>query len=386
MIYESLLDAVLMDWSYFSKDPVSSVERGVIGKLRPPEPDIVTAVQGVRRCGKSTLLSQIMTKFNLPRERCFFINFEDPRLSDALDINLLSALIKFADSRVDNQSPRYFFLDEIQNVKEWEKWLRLKVDRPTKDCFIITGSNSTLLSGELATVLTGRHLSIELFPFSLREYLTLRPESSLLEYLKYGGFPRPLQSDEPFQLLRQYFSDIVERDVRRNVSGKSLIQVAKAVFESTGSELSARSLSRRIEVSTDTMINYLNALTQAYLILPCPYFTFSERKRLVRNNKWYPIDCGMMHSISVSESSNIGKSFETIVFHALKAKYKDVYYWRDQGEVDFVVIEGTSPRPIQVSWDGIKDRHKSALLEFASRHPSSLEPIVIDQDNFLNAF
>lgn len=158
--------------------------------------------------------------------------------------------------------------------------------------------------------------------------------------------------------------------------------LAKAVFESAGSELSARSLSRRLETATDTILNYLDALTKAYLILPCPYFTFSERKRMVRNNKWYPIDCGMMHSLSTAGRPDTGKSFETAVFHALRARYRDVYYWRDKSEIDFVVLEGSRPRPIPASWDGLKERHKKALAEFQGVFDRALEPMIVNRDNF----
>jgi predicted AAA+ superfamily ATPase len=102
----------------------------------------------------------------------------------------------------------------------------------------------------------------------------------------------------------------------------------------------------------------------------------------VRNTKWYPIDCGMMHSISSVEKSDIGKSFETAVFHALRVKYGEVFYWREQGEVDFIVLEGNAPRPVQASWDGLRPRHVKAIEEFQTRYPNALDPVVINQDNF----
>ncbi len=380
---------VLKDWSYFDSEPGPSIKREALATLGKLQPDVVLSIQGVRRCGKSTFLTQIMKELELPSERCFFINFEDPRLSDSLSPPLLDALIQYADSTVGADSPRYFFLDEIQSVKEWEKWLRVKLDRPKQDFFIITGSNTSLLNSELATVLTGRHIPIEISPFSLKEYLVLKPKNNLQGYLQEGGFPKPLQIEESPRLLRQYFTDIIERDVMRNVTTRSsitLTQVTKAIFESTGSELSARTLTKKIDTTVDAMLSFLEALSQAYLILPCLYFTYSERKRLVRNTKWYPIDCGMRHSVITSGSSDIGKSFETIAYHALRRKHQEVFYWRETGEVDFVIIEGTTPRPIQVSWDGIKDRHNKALAEFAEKHPRSADPLIITKDNFLELF
>jgi predicted AAA+ superfamily ATPase len=384
MIYQDLLLPVIEDWSFFKRKPEKSIDRTVLKTLPELQADLATVIQGVRRCGKSTLLAQIMMKRKLPRDRCFFVNFEDPRLSDALDPNLLDAIVTFADSKAEGSEPRYFFLDEIQAVKDWEKWLRVKLDRAQQDCFIITGSNAALLSGELGTVLTGRYLPLELFPFNLSEYLKARPEGDLQTFLLEGGFPRALTLEDAPRLLRQYFTDIIERDVRRHVAARSsnlLAQVAKAVFDSAGSELSARNLIKRVDTSVDTMITYLDALTKAYMILPCPYFTFSEQKRLVRNTKWYPIDCALRASVITPAGSDLGKNFETVVFHSLRRTHREVYYWRGEREVDFVTLEGNRPRPIQVSWDGIKDRHKRAVQEFLEHHSNALKPLFITKDN-----
>ncbi len=387
MTYQSLLLPVIEDWSFFKKEPPQSIERNVLKSLPELQPDLATVIQGVRRCGKSTLLAQIMTKRELPRDCCFFVNFEDPRLSDSLDPNLLDAIVSFADAQVGDNEPRFFFLDEIQAVKDWEKWLRVKLDKAGKNHFVITGSNAALLSGELGTVLTGRHLPLELFPFDFSEYLNVKPEGSLEAFLSDGGFPRAQTLENAPQLLRQYFTDIIERDVRRHVAARSstlLAQVARAVFDSTGSELSARKLVKRVDASVDTIMTYLDALTKAYMILPCPYFTFSERKRLVRNTKWYPIDCALRASVLTSGSLDLGKNFETAVFHTLRREHREVFYWRGEGEVDFVVLEGSRPRPIQVSWDGLKNRHKKAMAEFIDTFPNALEPLFVTKENFTN--
>ncbi|MCB0336100.1 MAG: AAA family ATPase, partial [Bdellovibrionales bacterium] len=111
MTYQDLLLPVIEDWSYFKRKPDKSIERTVLRTHPELQPDLATVIQGVRRCGKSTLLSQIMMKRKLPRDRCFFVNFEDPRLSDALDPNLLDSIVAFADSKGGDSEPRYFFLD-----------------------------------------------------------------------------------------------------------------------------------------------------------------------------------------------------------------------------------------------------------------------------------
>jgi predicted AAA+ superfamily ATPase len=139
---------------------------------------------------------------------------------------------------------------------------------------------------------------------------------------------------------------------------------------------------KSVDTSVDTMMTYLDALTKAYMILPCPFFTFSEKKRLVRNTKWYPIDCALRSSVITPAGADLGKHFETVVFHSLRRAHREVYYWRGDGEVDFVILEGKNPRPIQASWDGIKDRHKKAVKEFMEHYSNALEPMFFTKDNF----
>ncbi len=356
------------------------IKRDILLQKIVPEKDLVVAIQGVRRCGKSTLLRQIAHEQGI-LEKAFFINFEDPRLSDILDYRLLDQIVKFHETN-SNSAP-VFFLDEIQNVDQWEKWLHIQLEKK-KRSFVITGSNSTLLSGKLGTSLTGRHLTYEVYPFSFSEYKKIKPETRLVDYLNDGGFPRALSFSAPEKLLREYFSDIIERDVRRHVaarSSQSLSQLAKALFESTGSETSLRKMANIFEISPETVRKYIEAFESAYLCLPCPYFTYSERKSAVRPKKYYPIDLGMHSAIVTKTGMNLGKKLETVVFHSLLKKYSKVFYWKGKGEVDFVVETREGTQPIQVSFDGKDARHIKACAEFLDEHPRSLPPIYISQDN-----
>ncbi len=360
------------------------IKREILMQNIVPQNDLVVAIQGIRRCGKSTLLRQIAHEQGI-LEKAFFINFEDPRLSDILDYRLLDQIVKFHETN-SNSAP-VFFLDEIQNVDQWEKWLHIQVEKK-KRSFVITGSNSTLLSGKLGTSLTGRHLTYEVYPFSFSEYKKIKPETKLVDYLNDGGFPRALSFSAPEKLLREYFSDIIERDVRRHVaarSSQSLSQLAKALFESTGSETSLRKMANIFEISPETVRKYIEAFESAYLCLPCPYFTYSERKSAVRPKKYYPIDLGMHSAIVTKTGMNLGKKLETVVFHSLLKKYSKVFYWKGKGkrdgEVDFVVETREGTQPIQVSFDGKEDRHIKACAEFLDEHPRSLPPIYISQDN-----
>ena len=155
MLEKSKLEQILREWSYWDKEPQKSIFRSLLKNNISLTPDLVLVIQGVRRCGKSTLLSQMMKYKNLPSKACTFVNFEDPRLSQDLNADLLDQIVSFSKEKFQNQKIYYFFLDEIQNVTEWEKWLHKKVERPSNEIYIITGSNASLLSGELSTALTG---------------------------------------------------------------------------------------------------------------------------------------------------------------------------------------------------------------------------------------
>jgi uncharacterized protein len=355
------------------------IARDVIldNQLPALERDLAIVIQGVRRCGKSTLLRQIAARENVA-SRSIFVNFEDPRLSDRLDYRILDDIVAFQEGM--SKKNVYYFFDEIQNVQGWEKWLHVQLERKQR-YFVITGSNSNLLGGKLSTALTGRHLTIELFPFSYREFRRMKPRSNLQEFLTHGGFPRPLASANGDRLLREYFIDIIERDVRRHVGARSTVplsQIAKASFEAMGSELSLRNLAGAFGTTADTVKTYVQAFELAYLSIACPFFTFSEKKSQVRPKKYYPIDLGIRNSVITRGGSDLGKKLECAVLHHLRRSHRAVYYWKGRGEVDFVVETPDGLLPIQVSEGDEKTRHVAAIEEFAREHRGVLSPKFID--------
>lgn len=372
-------------WSCWDGQPSTGVLREVSlpSSLRD---SICLVVQGVRRCGKSTLLRQLIERYELNPRHCVFLNFEDPRLANDLNFEMLEALVTGFRTRHSKVHDLYFFLDEIQGVLGWEKWLRSQLDRPSGNHFVITGSNSTLLSGELGTVLTGRHLTIELFPFSLKEARHLRSDITVEEYLSVGGFPEPLQvGEDGDQLLRQYFNDIVERDIRESVGSRSaapIRQMVQMAYESAGSELSMRRAAAAVGVAVDTATGYMESAESAYLIQRVPFFAFSERKRSNRNSKYYPIDHGLRRAVVRPSSQDRGKTLECAVLLELRRHFGDVFYWRGKREVDFVVEVNKQTIPIQVTWDEPLERHHAALDEFYESFPRSAEARFITVDNF----
>jgi len=385
MISSAALRGILADWSFWDKEPPDTHVR-MVNLPKSLHTDLVLIIQGVRRSGKSTLLTQLPKRYGLPLSQCTYCNFEDPRLLGDLNYRVLSQIVTEARKGHSADVPCYFFFDEIQNVEHWEKWLHTQLERPGKNYFVLTGSNSCLLGGEFATALTGRHLTLELFPFSYAEYHSLFPKRELKDYLLSGGFPKPLSFDAPKKLLQEYFNDIILRDVLKRVHSRhpeSIQQVAQMVFESCGSEVSFRKIAAVTGLTVDTVKSYLMACEQAYLLFQCPYFAYSEKKRALRNKKYYPIDSGLRHAVVSVTGSDLGKSLELLVFITLKKSYQQVYFWSEihKGEVDFVVRDGKSIIPYQVTLIKPEARHEIALDHFFKAFPDASDPKIITLDN-----
>lgn len=382
-----LLD-IAATWSFWDRPIPPSIRRDVAlpTELRD---SLCLVVQGVRRCGKSTLLQQLVTHYDLDPSLCVFVNFEDPRLANALAYPTLDGLVTTFRARHPAAERLWFFLDEIQWVDGWQRWLRTQLDRPAGNVFIVTGSNANLLAGEVSSVLTGRHLTVELYPFALAEVREAHVGTTLETYLDNGGFPEPLLMADGDRLRRQYFHDIVERDVRERLGARSSLairQVVQMAFEAAGSELSLRRVAGATGIAVDTAGSYLEACEAAYLLFSVPYFAFSERKRASRNRKYYPIDTGLRRVVVSRTGADRGKALECAVQLGLRRRFGEVYYWRDRGEVDFVVQRDGRILPLQVSWDGPAERHQRALEDFYEHFPQADEALFVSAESFESTF
>ncbi|AFC99764.1 putative ATPase (AAA+ superfamily) [Methanocella conradii HZ254] len=309
-------------------------KRDILDSIDMKSP-MAVIISGVRRCGKSTLLKQIMKKsksFN-------YFNFEDERaLSfDVSDFERLDEVF----SELNPDASCYFF-DEIQNVPEWERFVRRKLDEGKK--FFITGSNSSLLSKELGTKLTGRHLTYELFPMSYGETLRLTGEqaslSSFSKYFYKGGFPGYIKYDNDM-MLQQIFNDIVIKDVVVRYSLKDPVLVknlAKYLMTNAGNEFSYNGLKKSFDVGTaSTISNFVSYFEDSYLLFTIPKFSYSYKKQLMNPKKAYAIDHGLARANSVSFSADKGRILENIVFLQLRRLYPSIFYFREKNECDFIV-------------------------------------------------
>lgn len=344
MITEEILRAVIKDFQ-----PVNSLRRIVEReKTIPMNSNRIVVITGIRRCGKSTLLKHNIKNFN----EAIFVNFEDIRL-EGFDKNDFLKIEKIATE----DHIKYLVFDEIQNVVDWEKFIRSAHDKGFQ--IFITGSNASMLSRELGTHLTGRHLQLELFPFSFGEYLKLKSldenAENFLLYLHNGGFPEYLQSEEE-DYLRSLAKDIVIRDiaVRRNIKNDHLLmRLLTFLMSNTGKEFSYNNISKLLEIkSVRTTIDYCDYLKESYLIDFLPRFSFSIKQQQMNPQKIYAIDTAMAKSISLSLSEDLGRKLENVVFLMLKRFSIELLYFKDEkSECDFIVKKGNQIcMAVQVCW------------------------------------
>ncbi len=322
-------------------------------------------ISGVRRCGKSTVLLQMLKRMD--NEVVLFLNFDTPQLYgfSLLDFSRL-------DNIIDNQGPTILFFDELQLVEGWEMYVRQKLDEGFK--VVITGSNASMLSKELGTRLTGRHISQELFPFSYREFLNFRglaaTKESLKTYLQTGGFPEFLENEDEEQLAT-LFEDVLNRDIvaRYGIKDvKSLHRLALYLFSNIGNRITATKLKQPLSIkATTTVLSWFSHLELSYLISFLPMFSYSSKAQLINPRKIYAIDLGMVNVISNSITEDLGRKLENLIFLHLRRKYTELFYFDDKGECDFVAMQNSQVvELVQVCYELTPDnlkKEKNGLLQ-----------------------
>ncbi|RKZ02320.1 ATP-binding protein [Candidatus Fermentibacteria bacterium] len=306
----------------------------------------IVVISGVRRAGKSTLLKQFSEKI----ENFHFANFDDERLFDFGLDDFQTMMLAFHK----RSSSKNIILDEIQNIAQWERFVRRIHDEGYK--VFLTGSNAKLLSSELGTHLTGRYVKIKLFPFSFREFLefkgtviseiTTEAKARILvhfdDFLKNGGFPEYLLYKEP-EFLKRTYDDIIYRDIItrhgiRNV--RQFKQLSHYLFSNFTKDLSYNSLKIPLGFSNiTTLTNYIHYLEESYLLFELFSFDYSVKKQRVRPKKIYAIDNKLRNVVSFSFSKDNGNNLENLIFLELKRRGQDIYFYREKGECDFVILD-----------------------------------------------
>ena len=378
---------------------------------------VIKVVTGIRRCGKSTLLKQFqdhLLEEGVSQEQIISINFEDLDYEDLLDYKALYAYIK---ERLCPDKMTYIFLDEIQKVDSFQKAVDSLFIKENTDIYI-TGSNAYLLSGDLATLLTGRYVEISMLPLSFAEYLECSGETgeqALASYLRFGGFPYLTQMENTADKVDTYLEgiyntvvvkDIEDRQLRKNpdpnkrkITDITLLKtIARYLASVVGSPVSVKSVSDYLvssgrKVSPNTVDDYMEALQESFIFYPVERFDINGKQLLKVNRKWYIVDLGLRNHILPKKRYDLGFSLENIVFFELLRRGFKVNVGKNgDAEVDFVaqkqgvlhyyqvtadmINEDTFDREIR-PLQSIKDNYEKMILTMDHMTPGDYEGIKV---------
>lgn len=355
---------ILNDWNYWNRElppivPRNAYDEKIASFLQKDE---VTVLKGIRRCGKSTLLlNQIKTLIvcGVEAKNILFINLEDPRFVNHLDVKLLSQIKDVYLEYLAPTTKPYIFLDEVQNIPFWEKWVNKEYELKLSH-LAITGSNSSMLSGEIASTLSGRYLSVEVSPLSFLEFLEFRQlkidtkldfvnkkielSRAFEEFIKYGGFPKVLEYDvkEKKELFLTYKDSILLKDIVARYKLKNfttLEEIASYLLANTGIIQSTSKIKNNFKISFDMASDYVEYLKNAYMIFEVKKFDYSLKKQNLNDRKYYAADLGLANLYRVGNLQFRGDDLETIVYLELLRRGYKVYYYKTSSnqEIDFLL-------------------------------------------------
>ena len=368
----------------------------------------IIVITGVRRGGKSSLMKLLATditeKYGVPRNNILHLNFEDERFTE-FDVNDFDQVYEIFLEVYHPRGKNYFFLDEVQNVKGWERWVNRLYEFEDIKIFV-TGSNAAMLSPEISTTLTGRNRQLIIYPFSFNEFLSLRKYSLneksfylrekrielkqlFKEYLELGSFPEVLKIRD-ITLLEQYFKDIIYRDIIARYSTRNIKEIKEMTLflaSNIGTVQSYKNLKEIIGVkSLNTIKNYLEILENVFLFFRVELFAYSVKKQIYNPSKIYSVDSALSNSVAFKFSENIGHIYENLVFMELKRINKEIFYWKSKKnqEVDFVIKRGLKiEEAIQVCFSlaekKVRDREIKGLL--AAENELNVNNLVIITDD-----
>lgn len=360
---------------------------------------IIKAVTGVRRCGKSKLLEMYrkwLLEQGVEEERIVSINFEDLDFEDLTDYKKLHTYLK---EHLVKDNMTYIFLDEIQNVEQFPKVVDSLYIKDNVDIYI-TGSNAHMLSSEIATLLSGRYIQIEMLPLSFKEYMISTGSMNdrgikYVDYLQNSSFPYTLelegQSDEIRSYLEGLYNTIVVKDIinHSKISEPMMLKsILKFIFDNIGNPLSSKKIAdtmtssgRRID--TRTVEKYLNALTESYIIYQAKRYNIKGKQYLKTLEKYYVVDIGLRLMLLGSKQIDAGRILENIVYLELLRRGYDVYVGKvDEFEVDFVAQNGKGTTYFQVALsvrdEKTLDRELRSLRAIKDHYPKIL--LTMDDD------
>ena len=367
--------------------------------------DVIKVLTGIRRSGKSVMLKLLMEELKnrgINENQFIYINFENLKYRN---LKNYERLYDFILNKVDDKYKSYYiFLDEIQEVEEWERCVNsLRVDEDFKFDIYITGSNAKLLSGELSTYLAGRYIEFVVYPFSFKEFFEIMKEKNkeidlkeaFQDYVKFGGMPFLHNLDYNFEASMQYLQDlyasIILKDItqRNNIRDTDLLErIIDYVVMNIGNTFSATSISKFFKsenrkVATETILNYIKACEEAFLVYRVARNDLLGKKILNVNEKYYIADHGIREAIMENNQKDINQVLENIVyFEMLRRGYNVKIGKVDNLEVDFVCKKNDETIYIQVSYllasEDTKEREFSVLENIKDNYPK----YVLSMDEF----
>ncbi|HIP29234.1 MAG TPA: ATP-binding protein [Sulfurospirillum arcachonense] len=357
--------AILEEWNCWSKPFKKSFKRNsyedeVAKKATTGE---IVFLKGVRRSGKSTILRnhiENLIESGVVKNEILFVNLEDPRFASYLSLELLEEIKNAYIYYLAPVKKPYIFLDEVQNIDNFEKWLLKEYELGSSYLFA-TGSNSKLLSKEIGSALSGRYLGVQVSPLSFKEFLTFsniviaspyqllvqknEVEKKFEEFMSYGGFPQVVLTEDVSLKeaeLKSYFDSILLRDIvaRYKLDNfRSLEQLSILLLSSIANPMSVTKVSKKLGVSFDLANRYFEYLENTYMIQTLALFDWSLQKQFTNPKKVYSIDTGLSKRVSFEVGKRKGDLLENIVYLELKRNFDELYYFKTkQGyEVDFLV-------------------------------------------------
>lgn len=367
--------------------------------------DVIKVLTGIRRSGKSVMLKLLMEELKnrgINENQFIYINFENLKYRN---LKNYERLYDFILNKVDDKYKSYYiFLDEIQEVEEWERCVNsLRVDEDFNFDIYITGSNAKLLSGELSTYLAGRYIEFVVYPFSFKEFFEIMKEKNkeidlkeaFQDYVKFGGMPFLHNLDYNFEASMQYLQDlyasIILKDItqRNNIRDTDLLErIINYVVMNIGNTFSATSISKFFKsenrkVATETILNYIKACEEAFLVYRVARNDLLGKKILNVNEKYYIADHGIREAIMENNQKNINQVLENIVyFEMLRRGYNVKIGKVDNLEVDFICKKNDETIYIQVSYllasEDTKEREFSVLENIKDNYPK----YVLSMDEF----
>lgn len=353
----------------------------------------VKVLTGIRRSGKSTIMKMIMDKLenerHIPKENIISMRFDSMEYEDMTAKQMFETI----KAGLSDQGRTYFFLDEVQEISGWEKVVNSFLGEYDVDIYV-TGSNSRMMSSEIATYLTGRYVSFQVYPLSFEEYLAFRrevtevknPHQELADYVRLGGFPathlRAYSQDDVYTIVRDIynstiFSDIVRRNQIRKVN--QLERVVKYTFSNVGNTFSAKSISDYLKsekrsIDNETVYSYLEKLEKAYILHRCSRYDLQGKEILKTQEKFYLADTSLRYSVLGYGPDSVASSLENVVYLELCRRGYKVYIGKTtDGEVDFVASRQGEKLYVQVTQEihseKTEKREYERLLEIKDNYP-----------------